>query len=582
MSTTPSRPRTFSTLLEIIARLQSQFSSQDFYECLMSVIEDVLGVRSATLVGLVGDEWMVLHSTRLGSLRSRLRAPLVDADQLLELAGAAPQDRVGLVISDESISIDDTAHPVVNVWRLGEGGASVGFILFHEEGSVDNPELVADIAPELRRIASVAFFKLVDREQLQEQLALYQAKLHSINEVGELFGSLDIDVLLPKLMELSLYIVSGESGSVVLTQEGDEEERCQVEWGFSLDMARQFVDREGRVVYERVMETAEPLLIREFDEASEFKLLDDRWRVSAYLCVPLISKGRCLGVVNLLNSDGGKFSDLDLEIITTMSGLAATAIDNAVLYADSMEKERYQQSLEIARDIQTRLYPAEAPKINGLDIAWQSQSADETGGDYFDFVPQDEDSLIVAVGDVSGHGIGAALLMASARAGLRAIIGQEEDTAKIFERLNDQLERDTEVERFMTLFTCRIDRKEGVFSFVNAGHDAPCVYRAATGEVEELGSTGLPLGMFPGMSYNQKSVEGLNSGDIVMFTTDGVWEVNSPDGTMLGKPDLIEILQRHAALPAEEITRAVLADVAEFTAGAPPNDDVTIVVIRCE
>ncbi len=580
-----SVPSPVATLLDCISRLHGAASQQDFYHCLEQVLREVLGIGSFTVAGMFQGECRVLHTTRRDTLRDRLLPPRIDADRLLDLAAEVPGYTTSSVLAARSIAIEGEEAPVFDLWRFGVGGFCTAFLLFHEVAPDRDSERLSQLVPELHRNASLAFFKIADREQLQEQLDLYQAKLQAINEVGEMIGSLDIDVLLSKLMELSLYIVGGEIGSVILVDSHGSGVANEVEWGFPVEMARSFVDREGRVLYERVIDEQAPLLVVDFGAECEFRVEGYDLQVSAYLCIPLISKGKCLGAINLIDpgSEGRRtaFSPLDQEILMTISGLVATTIENAILHEDSLDKQRYEQSLAIAHDIQARMYPSRAPDVDTLDIAWKSQACDETGGDYFDFIPRVDGTPAVAIGDVSGHGIGAALIMASARAGLRATLSHGDELASAFERLNRQLERDMEMERFMTLFTASLGDGSERLRYVNAGHDAPCLWRAATGEVEELHSTGIPLGLFPTSSYRVGETEPMRSGDVLLLTTDGVWEVQNPTGQMLGKERLIAFFRNHARRPAAEIVAAVLADVAAFTSVTPARDDVTIVALRC-
>ncbi|MCA8962660.1 MAG: SpoIIE family protein phosphatase, partial [Planctomycetes bacterium] len=301
--------------------------------------------------------------------------------------------------------------------------------------------------------------------------------------------------------------------------------------------------------------------------------------VDSYLCLPLVSKSRVLGAVNLVNSS---CTEMDREVLMTICSLAATSIENALLYQDSLEKERYQESLKIARDIQMKLYPATAPDIAGLDIASRTESCDETGGDYFDFLPHDDGSgMTMVIGDVSGHGIGAALHMVSARAGLRAMCGSSSSLSDVLGALNDQLEKDMETEQFMTMFVSTLSRRDPL-RFVSAGHDAPCVFRAEDRSIDQLDATGMPLGLFPGVPYSIGEVPPLGAGDVLLAMTDGVWEVHDPVGEMLGKERIAEIFcdlcQQHDS--ADRIADGILAAVNEYTAGSPQRDDVTLVVIR--
>ena len=386
-------------------------------------------------------------------------------------------------------------------------------------------------------------------------------------------------VLLTKLMELSLYVVQGQVGSIILVRDGSRSYESPIEWGLTLEMASFFRNEEGRALYEVVVESGEAIAAQSFSPEGEFRIVDAGVHVDSYLCLPLVSKSRVLGVVNLVNSS---CSAMDREVLMTICSLAATSIENALLYQDSLEKERYQESLKIARDIQMKLYPASAPDVPGFDIASRTESCDETGGDYFDFLPlEDSDGMTMVIGDVSGHGIGAALHMVSARSGLRAMCGSSSSLSGVLGGLNEQLEQDMETEQFMTMFVSTLSRGEPL-RFVSAGHDAPCVFRAKDRSIEQLDATGMPLGLFPGVPYTVGEVPGLASGDVLLAMTDGVWEVHDPLGEMLGKERIAEIFcelcQEHQS--ADRIADGILSAVNEYTAGSPQRDDVTLVVIR--
>ncbi len=568
-------------LLKDLSALHGALSQHEIFDALESLLTQV-GRGDFSLVSAPQPEASLLFSTRLKGARSRLNSPIVDNDQFLELIGSSseetisPQGAGAFVVEGEEI-------PTSQIWHLRVGSESCGYVIFHSPIQPD--EDLNFVADEIRRNASVSFFKLLDHERSQEQVELFQTKIEAINEVGEMLGSLDIEILLTKLMELALYVASGQVGSILLHDKDSDDIDSRVEWGLPLEMARSFCDREGRVVYETVLEQGKPVLILDFGDNNEYHIYGFDLRVDSYLCIPLISKNGVLGCINLVNStqDGTGFSELDREILMTISGLAATSIENALLHVDSLEKERYQQSLSIARDIQKSFYPAEAPAIEGLDVGWQTESCDETGGDYFDFMVHEDGALTVAVGDVSGHGIGAALLMAAARASLRASFAHDEDLSTVMARLNDQLEQDMEQERFMTLTVMTIPMDERAVKFVNAGHDAPCIFRAADHQVEELGATGMPLGLFSGMAFGTGEVPHVRPGDIVLFTTDGVWEVHNSAGEMLGKDRLTTMFQEHCLLPdvtAQSIAMGILKEVEEFTGPVPARDDVTIVVVR--
>jgi sigma-B regulation protein RsbU (phosphoserine phosphatase) len=249
------------------------------------------------------------------------------------------------------------------------------------------------------------------------------------------------------------------------------------------------------------------------------------------------------------------------------------------------EHQKMKQSLALAMVIQQNLLPREPPQLEGFNIAGKSVPCDETGGDYYDFIELvglGANKLGIALGDVTGHGISAALLMASARSALRNQLPyQGESLEGLFERLNDQLVRDTGEERFMTLFYGLLDAEARTLQWASGGHDPALLLRRKTGEIEELAEPrGIPLGIMAGASYQQSAPVTLDPGDIVLVGTDGIWEAASPAGDDFGKDRLKEILTSYADTSAAEICDRVVVAVSEFRDSAPQADDITLVVIR--
>lgn len=237
-------------------------------------------------------------------------------------------------------------------------------------------------------------------------------------------------------------------------------------------------------------------------------------------------------------------------------------------------------ALKVAEDVQRNLLPSEPPRIAGLDIAASSQYCDETGGDYYDFIQTGPLTTVVVVGDVAGHGVGPALLMASARATVRMAAAMYADPGAVVSAVNARVAEDVYgTGRFLTFFYLEIDAAAKRLRWVRAGHDPAMVVDATLGETSQLAGGGPPLGVVEGYRY-AASASPWPSGGVVFIGTDGIWETRGSDNRMFGKGRLLDILRRHAAYPAGRILEAVAHDLQAFAHGRPQEDDITMVAIR--
>ena len=288
------------------------------------------------------------------------------------------------------------------------------------------------------------------------------------------------------------------------------------------------------------------------------------------------------------------------EIVQTLRGVRNGSFDKKVqvttndeigytgdvineMTAGLQERERMQQSLDLAMEVQQNLLPNKDPEIEGLDIAGTSIYCEETGGDYYDYLltaENDQKKICVVVGDVADHGIPSALLMTTARAFLRQRTSRSGELDQVVADVNRQLTRDVEDSgRFMTLFICEIDRSKQVIHWVNAGHDPAMIYDREGGQFEELTGNALPLGVSETAAY-QKSDKKIIPGQIIMVGTDGIWEAQNPQGEMFGKGRFKNIIRENAGQPAKDIVQAVIKAVDRFCHPLEKEDDVTLVVTK--
>jgi sigma-B regulation protein RsbU (phosphoserine phosphatase) len=247
---------------------------------------------------------------------------------------------------------------------------------------------------------------------------------------------------------------------------------------------------------------------------------------------------------------------------------------------ETAQRERLNRELEIAREVQEHLFPQRLPSVPGLDYCGHCRPAREVGGDYYDFLPLPESRLGIAIGDVSGKGIGAALMMAALEASLRALASVTADLAKLMTRINSLVYEASAASRYATLFYAEYDPRTHQLSYVNAGHNPPVVLRNSKEQCQvfRLETGGTVIGLLP-ETYQQGSFL-LEPGDVIVLFTDGVSESMNARDEEWGEHRLIEFAKTCHQLPASEVMTRILAAAEQFASGASQHDDMTLVVLR--
>jgi len=274
--------------------------------------------------------------------------------------------------------------------------------------------------------------------------------------------------------------------------------------------------------------------------------------------------------------------DLNWTSVPRIGTYIVVALLVGTLSTRRREAQRQVQSndakMQFARAIQQRLYPASAPVLPGLDIAGTTLPADSTCGDYFDYIPFLSGSLGVVLGDVAGHGFGAALLMAETRAYLRALALTTDDVGRILTLTNRFLSEDSD-EQFVTLFFASVDPRTSSVVYASAGHEAYMIEPAGT--VRKLLSTSIPLGIDKDLVVPCAPLIHLDAGQVVTLFTDGLIEASSPQGTLFGIDGILDVARANRAKSAIEITDAATGAVQKFMRGQLQRDDLTVVTLKC-
>jgi len=305
------------------------------------------------------------------------------------------------------------------------------------------------------------------------------------------------------------------------------------------------------------------------------------FRTRNILAMPLYGySGELVGVLEVMNKRAGGFEAYDIALAETLAAQAGVAIQRANLIGHYLEKQRMQRSLEIAQEIQRGLLPKETPALGGFDIAGFSQPADETGGDIYDFLPLAGGRLGLLVADATGHGIGPALVIAETRAMLRALAGQTDDVRVMLARVNDLLASDLGDGRFVTCFLGMLDAAASSLVFASAGHGPMLLYRAEQDAFTQEVATGLPLGVFDGVSFEETVTWDLRPGDFVAILTDGLFEAMNADSEQFGIERVMELLRCSRDMPAREMIGMLHMTVMSHVGDLPQGDDLTAVIIR--
>ena len=271
----------------------------------------------------------------------------------------------------------------------------------------------------------------------------------------------------------------------------------------------------------------------------------------------------------------------DIELLEKIGRQIGVTIDNALHHEDIIEKERLAQELKLGSEIQMSLLPQESPIIKGLNVAGVLTPAKEIGGDYFDFLPKGEDRLGIVIGDVSGKGVGAGLIMAIAKTAIHAISQEETSTKEIIRRTNQTLYQLMRGEKFMTMLYLDWDRSNNIMRYTSAGHEHILIYRFKNSKVEVIKSGGFMLGILDNIQHllAEKEIK-LNTQDKILLYTDGVTDAMNAKGERFGLDRLIKVLKDNGEKDIHTIIKSVKEKISDFVGTNAQYDDITLVAIE--
>jgi phosphoserine phosphatase RsbU/P len=398
--------------------------------------------------------------------------------------------------------------------------------------------------------------------------AAMQALIHAGQELAE---NRPLGELFPLILDLSIQAVNAQRGVLLLLEGGELVAKAHKGDAFRISTG----------VRDKVLHEKSSVLVRDaqLDDAFKGRMSIVEQKVHTMMAVPLETKDRIIGLIYV---DSPfilrEFTRNDLSLLTVMANVAAIRIEHARLAEVEAAERIMQRELSQAAEIQGGMLPARAPEIAGLDLAGFNVPCRTVGGDYFDFFPYAGPSVGLALGDVSGKGMPASLMMMALHARVHVLAEGPGNLGDFMARLNKATCANCPSNRFITFFFSVLEAASGDLRFANAGHNPPVLLRAS-GEAQMLEGGGPVLGIISIAPYGEQRAN-LAPGDLLVLYSDGVTEANNPDYDEFGEERFIRVLRENRARPAREILEAVTAALKEFTSGAPQADDITLVVAK--
>lgn len=332
----------------------------------------------------------------------------------------------------------------------------------------------------------------------------------------------------------------------------------------------------GKGIIGYVITTATSLIVPDVRQDSRY--IEGRRETLSEIAVPILRNQRSLGALNLESDHIDAYDKSDLEVLQFFADAAAIALEKAMLHRQLLQKELLEKQLQVARDVQMHLLPMKEPSIQGYDIASICIPAEEIGGDYYDYIYLPDGRLGIVMADVSGHGIASALAMTAFRCLLRMQAKVEENLARSAKTINHLLPELIGRRHFITMVFGILNSKSGEITFASCGHPPPCLLHL-DGTYDCLNINGPAFGIYDEVAY-QDETKFLSQGDILLMYTDGVVEMENPEGKAFGVERLIQILRKHRDESAQALINHVIKETHAFSGVKTYRDDFTLVIIK--
>jgi len=447
-----------------------------------------------------------------------------------------------------------------------------------------NATLIADNTQALNPAMTISLAQRQNStaDMLESPFSSRNDLLGLISKVGvALLSSSGLDETLNQVASLVFEAVPAERCIIMLRDKTEE-------GGMKITVARLRGKEEkieevriSRTVMDEVMKKGKSVLTSDAQHDPKFASQTMAlFGIRSVLAVPLSVDERNVFGIIYADSETTKatFTEEHLNILTTLASVASIRVENAALLESRIERERMEHELELAIEIQQQFQPSAPPVMDDYEFQGISFSCYEIGGDYYDFIEQSDGKMLIALGDVSGKGTAAALLMSSVHASIHAQVSAKTPLRETITAVNQYLAENTPANRFVTMFAAELDPQTGTIKYINAGHNPPLIGRA-DGTVEQLESGGFPLGIIPSAQYDVGETN-LQPGEVLVVYSDGVSEANNLAEDEFGMERLTEVVRKNVQASAAGMRDKVESALSAFTKTAPANDDITLVIVK--
>lgn len=400
--------------------------------------------------------------------------------------------------------------------------------------------------------------------------------------IAQINSKMDLNRLLTSIMEAAKTMMDAEASSLFLLDADSEELEISIPTGEASGRITGFRIPMNQGIAGWVATHNQPLLVPDVRLDPRFggDVPGSGFITRNLLCVPMKNAdGKLIGVLQAINHRGnGPFSESEIPLFQRLADQAAISLERERLFHEYIEKQKMEEQLNVARDIQRHLWPRHLPDLPGYSIIGQSKPALEVGGDYYDFIPLDDGRFAFVIGDVSGKGVGAGLIMATLRATLRTQFAQHTDIDLAIAMVNKAVTHDTRPTEFVTMFLAILDPATHVLTYVNAGHNPPYIVDE-DGAITELKAGGPVVGILHPMRFESTSVD-MKSGSVLLLYTDGVTEAENASGEMFDEHRLQHYLISHRSETMDGIHKNLMDAIDAFQGDAPQSDDITIIFLK--